>query len=81
MNVRTRYEVVRVEVPASVPIDLTKEQVAAVLQVGTRMIEHLVREGKLGFYRHGSRIRFGEHHVAAYRASREVKPVTIRKVA
>lgn len=50
------------------------DEAAARIGISRRSLDRLKHERRIGYYRHGSRVTFGESHIAAYLASVEVKP-------
>lgn len=73
MNARTPIQIKWIEMPAGVTVDLTSEQAAAALGIGLRQLNNLKANGLIGFYRHGSRVMYGECHLNEYRKRAEVK--------
>jgi excisionase family DNA binding protein len=53
--------------------DHSRAEAAEILGVSIKTVQRLLSKGRLGFYRHGSRVTIGDTHIEEYRSSVEVK--------
>lgn len=53
--------------------DFTKKEAAELLRTSVRTLDRRQKAGLIGFYRDGSRISFGAHHIEEYRKRKEQK--------
>lgn len=59
---------------ARLPDSWSREEIARAWHISPRVIDRLVREGEIGYYRAGRSRRFFAEHVAQIRSAIEVTP-------